>query len=156
MSIRKKRTGYTTAVSVAAGVVRVLVYIAIIVAMIFLGRQAYSIGYSVFHQEPLTSEEDAEQSVVVITDDMSVSDIGKTLRDAGVIDESTIVFVLQERLSDYHDKILPGTYILDTSMTVDDILPILTQENTEGQPGAAESEEDADTSSGTAEGGTKV
>jgi hypothetical protein len=42
--------------------------------------------------------------------------------------------VAQEMLSSYKGKQQPGTYILSTSMTPDEMMEILARENTEGQP----------------------
>ena len=71
---------------------------------------------------------------MVITDDMSVMDVGDMLRERGLLEESPLVFWFQELFSDFHGDILPGAYILNTSQTVDEMLEILAQVNTEGQP----------------------
>lgn len=44
----------------------------------------------------------------------------------------------QEKLSDYSGKIKPGTYLLNTHETVDEMLAILVGKNTEGQPSEEE------------------
>ena len=47
---KKKDAGYRTAVSGARGVIRILVYVCLAVALIFLGREAYALGYEVFER----------------------------------------------------------------------------------------------------------
>ena len=130
---KKKDAGYRTAVSGARGVIRILVYVCLAVALIFLGREAYALGYEVFGETP-ADESEGRDITVSVTDDMSVMDIGKMLNERGLIDERPLAFWIQEFLSDYHDQILPGVYILNTSQTVDEMLEIMAQVNTEGQP----------------------
>ena len=153
---KKKDLGYRVAVSSARGIVRILVYICVAVLLIFLGREAYFLGYQVFNQTPVDQGE-GKDVTVVISDDMSVMDIGELLKEQGLIEEEPLVFWCQELLSDYHDKLLPGAYILNTSQTVDEMLPILAQEITEGQPNSLNENSSSSSGSGTgtAEGGTK-
>ena len=70
---------------------------------------------------------------VVVKEEDSVKEIARNLEKKGVITDDQ-VFRIQERISDYHNKIRPGTYILNTEQTTEEILAILSQENTEGQP----------------------
>ena len=64
------------------------------------------------------------------------------MKRKGVIADDTI-FRVQEYLSDYHEQIKPGTYILNTEQTTEEILAILSQENTEGQPTILNQEDDS-------------
>ena len=61
--------------------------------------------------------------------------------------ERPVIFWAQEKLSDYRGKIKPGTYLLNTHETVDEMLAILSGKNTEGQP----SQEEENSSSSDAE-----
>lgn len=45
--------------------------------------------------------------------------------------ERPVIFWAQEKLSDYRGKIKPGTYLLNTHETVDEMLAILSGKNTE-------------------------
>ena len=69
-----------------------------------------------------------------VTADMSEGEIGEMLIENGLIDEDLLVFRAQVLFSGYHGELLPGTYILNTSQTVDEMLEILSRNNTEGQP----------------------
>ncbi len=102
-------------------IVRFLVYILAGVILILLGKNAYTIGYQVVNTAPVAKEEGVDVTVVV-TDDMSVMDIGELLRSWGLVNEDPISFVIQEMLSEYHGKLLPGTYVLNTGMSVDEML----------------------------------
>ncbi|HIT13824.1 MAG TPA: solute-binding protein [Candidatus Scatomonas merdigallinarum] len=129
---KKKDAGYRAAVRGAKGVLRILIYICLALFLIFLGRQAYTVAYQVFNQQPVETGEGREITVTV-TDDMSVMDVGKMLRERGLIETSPLVFWFQELLSEYHNDILPGEYVLNTNQTVDEMLPVLAQEDTEGE-----------------------
>ena len=64
---------------------------------------------------------------VSVTDSMTAYDIGRMLRAEGLLDESPLAFWVQEFISGYHNQLLPGTYTLRTSMTADEMIPILAQ-----------------------------
>jgi UPF0755 protein len=145
---KKQDTVYKAAVSGAKGMLRILIYIFVIVAIIFAGKTAYSFGYLIFDQERIAdSAEDGQDITVIVGESDSVYKVGETLESKGLV-ERPIIFWMQEKLSDYHGKIKPGTYILNTYQTVDEMLAILSGENTEGQPAAEDSsgEESGDTS----------
>lgn len=138
---RKKGTAYQAAVSGAKGMLRLLVYICVVLAIIFAGKTAYSFGYLIFDQHPMaaTAEEGQDVTVIVKEED-SVYDVGETLEAKGLI-ERPVVFWMREKLSDYRGEIKPGTYLLNTSQDVEVILAILSKENTEGQPSEEETAE---------------
>ncbi len=120
----KNDRGYRMVLTGFQGVIHILIYILIAVILILLGKQAYTIGYQVVSTEPV-AEENGVDVTVTITDDMSVLDIGELLDDWGLIDEEPISFAIQEALSEYHNMLLPGTYVLNTGMTVDEMLEIM-------------------------------
>lgn len=84
---------------------------------------AYDYGYRIFAEGPV-SEAPGYDVMIAITSDKSVSDIGELLESRGLIRDSKL-FVLQEILSEHHGKIKEGTYTLNTSMTVDQMLEIM-------------------------------
>ena len=118
--------GYRVALSGAKGILQILIYICLIVVMIYFGQRAYSLGREVFHQIPVDTGE-GRKVTVQVTDSMSAYDIGRMLRAEGLLDESALAFWVQEFISGYHNQLLPGTYTLRTSMTADDMFPILAQ-----------------------------
>lgn len=122
--------GYRIILAGIQGILRILVYILLAVLLVYLGKQAYSIGYQVVDTSPVAKENGVDITVV-ITDDMSVMDIGKLLRDWGLIDEDPISFLIQETVSEYHNKILPGTYVLNTGMTIDKMLETMSPSDME-------------------------
>lgn len=134
--------GYQAAIAGARGVIRILIYIVIILLLILAGKTAYSFGYLVFDQRPATViREEGEDVTVVVKEGDSVYDVGKTLVSKGLSD-SPLVFWVQERLSEYKGMIRPGTYLLNTEDNVDEMLAVLSGEDTEGQPSQEVSEEE--------------
>lgn len=107
----------------AKATIRILFYILIAVALIFLGRTAYSYGYSVFNEQAVESPPGTDVEVTV-PEGASARQIGKLLKENGLIKDAG-VFVLQERLSAYHGRLQGGTYTLNTSETADEMLAIL-------------------------------
>lgn len=90
-----------------------------------MGKTAYSFGYLIFYQEPEADTQAEGQDVTVIVhEEDSVYDVGVTLQEKGLI-ERPVIFWAQEKLSDYRGKIKPGTYLLNTHETVDQMLAIL-------------------------------
>ena len=113
---------------VAGGFFRFALYLIIAIAVIYIGKSAYDFGYDIFYQQPMDSEEEGRDITVVVEDGDSVYQIGKTLENRGLIRYAK-VFVVQEKLSNYSGKLQTGTYILNTSMTPDEMMEILSREN---------------------------
>ncbi|MDE5865396.1 MAG: endolytic transglycosylase MltG [Lachnospiraceae bacterium] len=93
--------------------------------------KAYDYGYRVFAEEPMTFGEGRTISIYVKSED-SVKDIGETLQEKGLIRDANL-FYIQELLSEYHGKIVPGIYDLNTSMKVDEMLEIMTADYVEAE-----------------------
>ena len=127
--------GYRVALSGVKGILRILVYICLIVFMIYFGQRAYALGREVFHQVPVDTGE-GRKVTVTVTDSMTAYDIGRMLRAEGLLDETPLAFWVQEFISGYHNQLLPGTYTLRTSMTADEMIPILAQAADESPGGS--------------------
>ncbi len=120
-----------------SGIINFIVRAAIVVVVIYGVKQvcikAYDYGYRIYSEPPM-SEENGIDVVITIPMGSSVSDIGQILKDNGLIRDDKL-FHMQELLSDYHDKIEPGTYTLNTSMTAEEMMavmsPSLSEEATE-------------------------
>lgn len=134
MSKNTQDAGYNTAVSGAKKIVRILVYLLVLLAIVLAGRTAFGFGYDIFGQKPADSEMDAQEVTVTITDEMSINDVGKLLESKGLIEKSR-VFWIQEKLSDYSGEMKPGTYVLNTAQTVEEMLKVMSSEETEGGDG---------------------
>lgn len=101
-----------------------IVVVAFIVMYVYnTAVKAYDYGYRVFAEEPMTTGEGRTISIYVGNED-SVKDIGKNLQEKGLIRDANLFFI-QERLSEYHGKIQPGIYDLNTSMKSEEMLEIM-------------------------------
>lgn len=130
MAKRKADAGYKAAVFGAKSILKILFYVLVVIVIIYLSKKAYAFGYAVFNQVPM-AQEPGQAVTVIIPEDSSVYDIGKTLERKGLIEDAAI-FVVQERLSSYHGDLKAGTYLLNTSQTADEMMEILSWENMEG------------------------
>ena len=84
---------------------------------------AYDYGYRIFSEKPMSSGE-GRVVTVTVNSEMDIEDIGTLLENKGLIRDA-ILFRLQERLSENHGKIQPGTYDLKTSMTAEEMIVVM-------------------------------
>ena len=137
MSDSSKQEGgllYRLTLSGIKGIVKILIMVCLLIALIALGRKTYELGYAAFNEKPVDQGE-GRAVTVTVREEMSVYDIGRMLRREGVLNEDPMAFVLQEMISGYHNKLLPGEYVLRTSMVADDIFPILAQAGEDNNTG---------------------
>lgn len=134
MSKNTQDAGYRTAVGGAKKIIKILVYVFILLVVVLAGKTAYEFGHDIFDQEPADTEASAQEVTVTITAEMSVYEIGKVLESKGLVEQPR-VFWVQEKLSDYSGEIKPGTYVLNTAQTVDEMLKIMSSEETEEEDG---------------------
>lgn len=139
---KKRNTGYTIAVFGAKGILRILIYILVVCSIILLCKTAYSFGYSIYKQEPM-SEAPGQAVTVVVPEGSSTMEIGSILEKKGLV-ESQWMFMIQEYLSQYHGKMQPGTYLLNTAMIPNEVMAVLSGEEVEG---FSQEIEEAETSS---------
>ncbi|HIR25015.1 MAG TPA: endolytic transglycosylase MltG [Candidatus Egerieimonas faecigallinarum] len=130
---KKKNTGYQVAVSGAKGILRLLIYLCVLLAILFAGSTAYNFGYAIFYQEAVASSNEAVEVTVTVEEGDSAMTVARMLENRGLV-ENALVFRMQELISDYHGQIKPGTYILNTAMEPEQMLKILSQTDTTGQP----------------------
>ena len=123
---KKKGTGYKIAVFGAKGILRILIYILVGCSIFWLCKTAYFFGYSIFKQEAM-AEAPGQAVTVVVPEGASAIEIGKILEKKGLV-ESPFMFTIQEYLSTYHGDLKAGTYLLNTSMIPDEIMGILSGE----------------------------
>lgn len=110
-------------VVVAGGFFRIALYICVAILIFWLAKSTYHFGYDVFNQQAM-SPGDGQEVTVVVSEGSSAYDIGKTLENKGLV-KSALVFYVQERLSNYHGQMKPGTYLLSTAYTPTRIMGIL-------------------------------
>ncbi len=109
--------------SLAETVIKIVAAVFIIMFVYDTAVKAYDYGYRVFAEEPMTIGEGRIISIYVKEED-SVKDIGNTLEEKGLIRDANL-FLVQELVSEYHGKIQPGIYDLNTSMSTEEMLEIM-------------------------------
>ena len=111
-------------------IMTVLKYVLIALLVMFFisrAREFYHMGYGIFMQKGIDSEGNGHDVTIVIDEEAdSMAALGKLLERHGLIENANI-FRVQELFSAYHDETIePGTYILSTEMTTEEILGVLT------------------------------
>ncbi len=117
----------------AAMLVRLFIVLVIVSSIYKLGFKAYDFGYRVFAEEAITSEPGRDIKVKIPMG-ASAMDIGKILEMSGLIRDKNLFFI-QERLSEYHGKLSPGEYTLNTSQTAQDMMKVMAAEDEEEEDG---------------------
>ena len=127
----------------------ILVALLVVVGLIGLGSYCYDFGYRVFTESPV-DETPGRDVTVSVTADMSEHDIGKMLKEEGLVEDANL-FYAQLKLSAYSGKLKPGVYTLNTSMTAREMFVIMAAdagdtESTEdtGDTGAADLTDETD------------
>lgn len=115
---------------VVLGFFELCIHVLIYAAVIFLVYQgamlAYDYSYNVFG-DPVVSKYDTQTQTVVVEDGDSAAQVAKKLKEAGLIKYES-AFVIRVRLEEVGDKIMPGTFELSPSMSIEEILHKLTTE----------------------------
>lgn len=122
-----------------------VVYIIPIVCACFIvlwTPRAYHEGHKLFVDESMDRPGFAHTEMVTITGDeaQSALKVGRVLEQQKLI-ESGITFAVKARLSGYSDKIMPGTFILSSDMTMGEMMDEMsrhTDSEITGQDGSTE------------------
>ena len=129
-----------------------IIYALIAGAILFMIGQAkhyYDVGYGVFSQQGKDARGTGKVVMFTVEEGMTASKIGEKLEEEGIV-ESARLFVIQEKVSDYSGKYVPGTYALSSEMTTEEIMRVISGTEpspytppeepaaTEAQPAAAQ------------------
>lgn len=113
-------------VSIFTTVFKIVLAIIIVMLVYKWSLTAYEYGQRVFNEPPMTMGEGRTVTVIVEEGD-GAKEIGATLEKNGLIRDAGL-FRIQEMLSAYKDKMKPGAYELNTSMTTDEMMMIMSIE----------------------------
>lgn len=125
--------------AVISTILKVAVAVAAVVIIYKGAVIAYDYGYRVFKEEPV-SEAPGIDINVEITAGKGTVQIGEILESKGLIRDAKL-FYIQNLLSHYKDKLKPGAYVLNTSMTMEEMMEIMSAEPEETEPEETEPEE---------------
>lgn len=104
-----------------------LIYALIAGAILFMAGQVkhyYEVGYGIFTQQGKDATGTGKVVQFTVEENMTASSLGKKLEAAGLI-ESSRLFVVQEKVSDFSGMYVPGTYALSSEMTTEEILRVI-------------------------------
>lgn len=111
-------------VGAVVGTVTKVVVAAVVLMFVYrYSIMAYDSGYRLFGEEAIDEEPSREVSLVVSEGD-SAEEIGQMMEDKGLIRDAWL-FVVHEKLADLEDGIAPGTYELNTAMTVEEMVELM-------------------------------
>lgn len=113
-------------VAILGMLLKMLVAIVVIVVVYKGAVIAYDYGYRIF-QEPPMMESPGIDIQVDITMGKSAREIGKVLEENGLIRDANL-FYIQNMLSHYKDELKAGSYVLNTSMTMEEMMEIMSAE----------------------------
>lgn len=143
-------------VSTVITILKVVIFVVIVMCVYKLASVAYNYGYRVFTEAPVDVAPGKDVQIAIGNDD-SAKDIGKKLEEAGLVEDRTI-FYLQNITSKYKGDLLPGVYVLNTSMTAEQMMEIIaageSAQTTTDENTSDTSAEDADVADGGEGGGT--
>ena len=110
--------------SVFAVAFKIIIAIIVVMLVYKYAAMAYDYGYRVFGEGPV-AEGEGREVTVTIGDGKSVKEIGAILENNGLIRDKKI-FVIQEKLSEHKGNIQPGVYTLNTAMTAEEMIAVMT------------------------------
>ncbi|MFA9375343.1 MAG: endolytic transglycosylase MltG [Lachnotalea sp.] len=102
-----------------------IIFAALVIIFIYnFGLKAYSFGFSVFAEQSIASEPGRDVNVTIDAN-ASTYEIGELLVEKGLIKDAKLFYV-QMKLSALSNDINSGKYTLNTSMTAEDMINIIT------------------------------
>ena len=116
--------------AVVGAIIRVVVTIGVVFVIYKGALLCYDYGYRIFTEPAMTSG-DGRQVTVAITENMSVSEIGKLFESKGLVRDSKL-FILQYYLSEFRADVGAGVFELSTSMTVEEMMEAMVVKEDEG------------------------
>lgn len=112
--------------SVGLLIFRLAIIILMIVGIYRLGEFSYMFGYSIVSDSAVEAEPGRDVAVT-LTNDMKTADVAELLERKGLVRDGGI-FKMQLKLKKYDDQIKPGAYILNTSMTPENMMRVMSGE----------------------------
>lgn len=115
--------------SVGLFLLRLSIVILVIVGIYKLGGYAYTFGYSIM-ADTAAEPEPGRDMRVSLTSDMTAKEVAQLLERKGLVHNADI-FQIQLKINKYEERLEPGDYILNTSMTPRKLMQTLAGEEEE-------------------------
>jgi len=118
----------TQKVMLSAGmfVLRLAIVILVVVGIYRIGEYAYTYGYSIVSDAAMAPKP-GKDIRITLTSEMSVKEASQLLERRGLIRDANI-FRIQLKVNKYDDRLKPGDYMLNTSMTPKELMQVLAGE----------------------------
>ena len=126
--------GRQIAGAVVGTVIKVVVTAVFLMFVYRYAVEAYDYGYRIFGEEPMDAEPGRDVTVTIGEYD-STQDVAEMLMQRGLIRDAKLFYV-QNLLSNYKDKLQAGVYTLNTSMTMEEMMAVMSpvsEEETDGE-----------------------
>ena len=109
--------------AIGAMLAKIVLSAAVIIIIFKLAIGAYDFGFNLFADIPV-DEGDGRTVNVVISESQDAMDVGKMLEEKGLIRDAKMLYI-EEKLSDYKDQMVAGSYELNTAMSIEDMLAVI-------------------------------
>jgi len=126
--------------AIVGTVFRVVVAAYVVFFIYNVAIDSYNFGYRVFADVAMEVSPGKDIGVSIV-EGKSVLEVGEILEEEGLIKDANIFFV-QEFLSEHHGNLQPGVYVLNTSMSTEEILAVMAGSGEEEEDDSEESTED--------------
>lgn len=103
---------------------KLIIAVLVVILLMNVGQQAYQFGLQIFNPIPV-SQEPGRDMIVIVEENDSAMEVAKSLESKGLI-ANAYVFFIQAKL--YKAELYAGTYTLNTSMTSEEMLEIISEE----------------------------
>lgn len=113
----------TATMSILSVVFQIMVTLMVIILIYAGAMKCYDFGYKIFTDTPMSLEPGRDVTVIV-NEGSSTRQVGDLLEENRLISDAT-VFVVQEKLSEYAGEMKPGVYVLNTSMTAEKMIAVM-------------------------------
>lgn len=115
-----------TMLAVGLFLLRLAIFILVLVGIYRVGEYAYTYCYSIV-SDAAAEEAPGRDVAVNLTSDMTAKNVAQLLEKKGLVKDAKI-FRLQLKANDYDDKLKPGSYVLNTSMSPKEMMKIMAGE----------------------------
>ena len=113
-------------ISIFSTVFKIVFAIIIVMLVYKWSLTAFEYGQRVFNEPPMSAGS-GRTVMFVVNEGDTAKEIGDNLEKNGLIRDAAL-FRIQEMLSAYKDEMKPGTYELNTSMTTEEMMEIMSME----------------------------
>lgn len=106
--------------TILSTIIKLIVIMWLVSFIISKATEAFSFGYRVFTEEPV-SPEPGREVTLALTEGKSDKALAETLEEKGLVRDAKLAYI-QILCSEYRKTTEPGVYTLNTSMTLEEMM----------------------------------